>query len=43
MSPELWIPFALTSAVVLAVPGPTVLLVASYALGRGRATARATG
>ena len=39
---ELWIAFALASAAVLAVPGPTVMLVVSYALGRGRASGWAT-
>ena len=38
MSLELWIAFTLASAVLLAVPGPTVMLVVSYALGRGRGT-----
>ena len=42
MSLELWIAFALASAALLAVPGPTVLLVVSYALGKGRASALAT-
>lgn len=42
MSLELWIAFALASAALLAVPGPTVMLVVSYALGRGRATAFST-
>ena len=42
MSFELWIAFALASAALLAVPGPTVMLVVSYALGRGRTTAWAT-
>lgn len=37
-----WIGFALTSAVLLAIPGPTVMLVASYALGRGRRSGLAT-
>jgi threonine/homoserine/homoserine lactone efflux protein len=35
---ELWIAFALASAALLAIPGPTVMLVVSYALGRGRAS-----
>lgn len=39
MSLELWSAFALASAVVVAIPGPTVLLVCAYALGAGRATA----
>lgn len=42
MSLELWIAFTLASAALLAVPGPTVMLVVSYALGRRRATAWAT-
>lgn len=42
MSIELWIAFTLASAVLLAVPGPTVMLVVSYALGRGRGTGWAT-
>jgi len=42
MSLEIWIAFALASAVLLAIPGPTVMLVVSYALGRGRETAWAT-
>lgn len=42
MSLELWLAFALASAAVLAVPGPTVMLVVSYALGRGRASGWAT-
>lgn len=42
MSLELWIAFTLASAALLAVPGPTVLLVVSYALGKGRARALAT-
>jgi len=42
MSLELWIAFVLASAALLAVPGPTVMLVVSYALGRGRSTGWAT-
>lgn len=42
MTIELWLAFALTSAALLAVPGPTVMLVVSYALGRGRASGWAT-
>jgi threonine/homoserine/homoserine lactone efflux protein len=38
----MWIAFALASAALLAVPGPTVMLVVSYALGQGRASALAT-
>jgi len=42
MSFELWIAFALASTALLAIPGPTVMLVVSYALGRGRASGWAT-
>jgi threonine/homoserine/homoserine lactone efflux protein len=42
MAPEIWIAFALASALLLAIPGPTVMLVVSYALGRGRDSAWAT-
>lgn len=42
MTIELWIAFALASTALLAVPGPTVMLVVSYALGRGKATGWAT-
>jgi threonine/homoserine/homoserine lactone efflux protein len=42
MSLEIWIAFTLASAALLAIPGPTVMLVVSYALGRGRATGWAT-
>jgi threonine/homoserine/homoserine lactone efflux protein len=37
-----WLPFAIASAVLVAIPGPTVLLVVSYALGHGRRYALAT-
>src|ERR1700737_3871771 len=37
-----WLPFAIASAVLVVVPGPTVLLVVSYALGPGRRYALAT-
>lgn len=42
MSFEHWFAFAAASAVLLTIPGPTVLLVISYALGHGRKTAGAT-
>ena len=42
MSLEIWAAFALASAVLLTIPGPTVMLVVSYALGRGRDIAWAT-
>jgi threonine/homoserine/homoserine lactone efflux protein len=37
-----WLAFAATSAILVAIPGPTVLLVVSYALGQGRRSAFAT-
>ncbi|WP_457812016.1 LysE family translocator [Sinorhizobium meliloti] len=42
MSFEHWFAFAAASAVQLAIPGPTILLVISYALGHGRKIAGAT-
>lgn len=42
MSFELWLAFAAASAAMLAIPGPTVMLVVSYALGQGRGTGWAT-
>lgn len=42
MSLEIWLAFTLASAVLLAIPGPTVMLVVSYALGRGRSSGWAT-
>lgn len=42
MSLELWLTFVAASAVLLIIPGPTILLVVSYALSRGRAVALAT-
>ena len=38
MSLELWIAFTIGSIVLLSIPGPTVMLVISYALGSGGAT-----
>ena len=42
MSLDHWLAFAAASAVLLAIPGPTILLVISYALGHGRKSASAT-
>ena len=42
MSIETWLAFVATSAIMLAIPGPTILLVLSYALGHGRRSALAT-
>ncbi len=39
---EQWLAFVAASAVLLAIPGPTILLVISYALGHGRRYAAAT-
>lgn len=36
-----WLAFVAASAVLLAIPGPTVLLIISYALGHGRRSAAA--
>ncbi|WP_279482895.1 LysE family translocator [Aureimonas sp. SK2] len=42
MSLEHWLAFVAASAVLLAIPGPTILLVISYALGHGRRAAGST-
>ena len=42
MGLEMWLAFAAASAVMLAIPGPTVLLVVAYALGQGKRAAAAT-
>jgi threonine/homoserine/homoserine lactone efflux protein len=42
MSFEHWLAFSAASAILLAIPGPTILLVISYALGHGRKVAFAT-
>ena len=42
MSFDHWLAFAVTSAILVAIPGPTVLLVVSYALGQGRRSGLAT-
>jgi len=39
MTIEIWAAFAAASALLLTIPGPTVLLVVSYALGQGWRTA----
>ena len=39
---ESWIAFAVASTVLLLVPGPTITIVVSYALARGRTSAWAT-
>jgi len=42
MSLELWVTFFVASTALLAIPGPTVMLVVSYALGNGRSSGWAT-
>jgi len=42
MSFEHWLAFAAASAILVAIPGPTVLLVISHALSHGRRAAAAT-
>src|ERR1043166_2548873 len=42
MSVTAWLAFASASAILLALPGPTVLLVVSYALGHGRRSGMTT-
>ncbi len=42
MSLEFWIAFVAASGALLAIPGPTVMVVVSYALARGRSSAWAT-
>jgi threonine/homoserine/homoserine lactone efflux protein len=42
MAFEMWLAFALASAVLLAIPGPTIMLVVAYALGQGKRAAAAT-
>lgn len=39
MAIETWIAFCAASAILLIIPGPTILLVVSYALGQGLRTA----
>ena len=42
MTIETWLAFVAASTVLLAIPGPTVMLVISYGLGEGRRSAWAT-
>jgi threonine/homoserine/homoserine lactone efflux protein len=42
MSLEHWLAFVAASAILLAIPGPTILLVISYAMSHGRKVASAT-
>jgi threonine/homoserine/homoserine lactone efflux protein len=42
MAIETWLAFVAASTILLVIPGPTVLLVVSYALGQGWRTALPT-
>ncbi|MFC0267278.1 LysE family translocator [Kushneria aurantia] len=42
MSMDNWLAFAIASAIMLAIPGPTILLVISHALSHGRRAGAAT-
>ena len=42
MTLEIWLAYVLASGILLAVPGPTIMLVVSYALAEGRRSAWAT-
>ncbi|WP_298806647.1 LysE family translocator [uncultured Lentibacter sp.] len=42
MTVETWIAFILASSVLLMIPGPTILLVMSYAISKGRSVALAS-
>ncbi|GAA6202385.1 hypothetical protein NBRC116599_36110 [Aquicoccus sp. SU-CL01552] len=42
MSFDLWLAFVAASTVLLLIPGPTILLVLSYALSKGRSVALAS-
>jgi len=39
---DLWFSFTLASIAILAIPGPTIILIVGYALGQGRRTGFAT-
>ena len=41
MTAEFYIPFLVATAILLATPGPTILMVVSYALAQGRGVALA--
>jgi threonine/homoserine/homoserine lactone efflux protein len=41
MSFETWLAFAVASCVIVTIPGPTLLMIVSYALGHGRRAAYA--
>jgi len=42
MTVEIWLAFTITSAIMLSIPGPTVMLIVSYIIGKGSKTAWVT-
>lgn len=42
MTFELWLAFVVAASILVAIPGPTVMLVVGYAIGEGRRSAWAT-
>lgn len=42
MTPEIWLSFVIATIFLVTMPGPTILLTVSYALGHGKNTAWAT-
>ena len=42
MTFEVWLAFAAASAILLTIPGPTVLLIVAHAVSHGRRAALAT-
>lgn len=42
MTPEIWFSFAIATILLVTMPGPTILLTVSYALGHGKKTALST-
>jgi threonine/homoserine/homoserine lactone efflux protein len=42
MTFEMWLAFTAAAAVLLAIPGPTIILVVSYGLSQGRSAALST-
>jgi len=42
MAIEIWLAFTITCIVMLSIPGPTVMLIVSYVVGKGAKTAWAT-
>ncbi len=42
MAIEVWLAFAITSAIMLSIPGPTIMLIVSYIVGKGSKSVWAT-